>query len=308
MNDVALHDRFFKATLGRPDQLGAVLKAFLPPELAGPLDPASLVPLPTESVGEGLDSSLMDLAFSARFDGQDARIHLIVEHKSAPAPWVHVQLAHYLTGLWVRERKKGKPPSPLLPVVFYHGTRPWTLPQRLSEVLKPPAGLLSTTPDFSLPVIDAGRIDDDDIRRRLPDLQAILAMLSLKHIFEDAAVCLRLLLREIRDRNAPYGIIKPELDYVGGVHGLVRAQDMKRILDPIVKEEGMAQNIVDTWMEEWLQQGIQQGVQQGIRQEQDLVVRKLLERKMLPPDEIASLLEVAPEHVRQIAREIDPDS
>ncbi len=78
----------------------------------------------------------------------------------------------------------------------------------------------------------------------------------------------------------------------------------------------MAQNIVDTWMEEWLQQGvqqgirqgIQQGVQQGIRQEQDLVVRKLLERKMLPPDEIASLLEVAPEHVRQIAREIDPDS
>ena len=82
----------------------------------------------------------------------------------------------------------------------------------------------------------------------------------------------------------------------------------KRILDPIVKEEGMAQNIVDTWMEEWLQQGIQQGVQQGIQQEQDLVVRKLLERKILPPDEIASLLEVAPEHVRQIAREIDPDS
>ncbi len=75
---------------------------------------------------------------------------------------------------------------------------------------------------------------------------------------------------------------------------------MKRILGPIVNEEGMAQNIVDTWMEEWLQQ--------GIRQDQDLVVRILLERKMLSPDEIASFLEVGPEHVHQIAREIDPSS
>ena len=38
---------------------------------------------------------------------------LIVEHKSAPDPWVHVQLAHYLTGLWVRDRgRRGNRPPP----------------------------------------------------------------------------------------------------------------------------------------------------------------------------------------------------
>ncbi|MGC8530335.1 MAG: Rpn family recombination-promoting nuclease/putative transposase, partial [Leptospirillia bacterium] len=101
MNDVALHDRFFKSTLGHPDRLGKVLKAFLPREIAAALDPGSLVPLATESVGEGLDRSLMDLAFSGRFGGQEARIHLIVEHKSAPDPRTHFQINRYLGELWV---------------------------------------------------------------------------------------------------------------------------------------------------------------------------------------------------------------
>ena len=57
-------------------------------------------------------------------------------------------------------------------------------------------------------------------------------------------------------------------------------------------------------MEEWLQQGLQQGV----RQEQDLVARKLLERKLLSPEEIASLLEMETERVIEIARSLGRSS
>ena len=57
-------------------------------------------------------------------------------------------------------------------------------------------------------------------------------------------------------------------------------------------------------MEEWLQQG----VQQGVRQEQDLVARKLLERKLLSPEEIASLLEMETERVIEIARSLGRSS
>ena len=66
----------------------------------------------------------------------------------------------------------------------------------------------------------------------------------------------------------------------------------------------MAQSIVDTWMEEWLQQG----VQQGVRQEQDLVARKLLERHLLSPEEIASLLEMETDRVIEIARNLGRSS
>ncbi len=302
MNDVAIHDRFFKSTLGRPDRMGKVLKAFLPGEIATALDPESLVSLPTESVGEGLDASLMDLAFSARFGGRETRIHLIVEHKSTPDDGVHFQIAHYLCGLWVRERKEKRPLRPLLPILFYHGERPWPLPGRLSDVLKPPPELLAVTPEFLLPVIDLRRIEDEEIRSRFDDVEAVLALLSLKHIFDGIEHCVRLLLREIWERKAPYGILKPEMDYLGSMHGIHSPLEMKRILDPITKEVGMAQSLVDSWMEEWLQQGIQQGIQQGVRQNQEQVIRRLLERGGFSHEEIASLVNVDIVRVREIAK------
>ena len=325
MNDVAIHDRFFKSTLGRPDRMGKVLKAFLPGEIAAALDPGSLVSLPTESVGEGLDASLMDLAFSARFGGRETRIHLIVEHKSAPDEGVHFQIAHYLCGLWVRERKERRPLRPLLPILFYHGERPWPLPGRLSDVLMPPRELLAVTPDFLLPVIDLRRIEDEEIRRRFDDVEAVLALLSLKHVFDGIEHCARLLLREIWERQAPYGILKPEMDYLGIMYGILSPLEMKRILDPITKEVGMAQGLVDSWMAEWIQQGIQQGVQQGIqqgiqqgvqqgiqqgiqqgvqqgvRQTQDQMIRRLLVRGGFSHEEIASLVNVDIARVREMA-------
>ena len=62
----------------------------------------------------------MDLAFSARLkDSGTFRIHLVMEHKSAPDPRIHYQLVHYLTGLWIRQIRDGQEPLPVLPVLFY---------------------------------------------------------------------------------------------------------------------------------------------------------------------------------------------
>ncbi len=155
MNDVAIHDRFFKSTLGVPERLGSVLRAFLPPALGDRIEPDSLVPLPTESMGEALSPSFMDLAFAARLkDTGTFHIHLVLEHKSSPDPRIHYQLAHYLTGLWVRQIRADQEPLPILPVLFYHGKAPWTLPERLSGILLPPTILAPSCPDFSLSIID----------------------------------------------------------------------------------------------------------------------------------------------------------
>ena len=78
---------------------------------------------------------------------------------------------------------------------------------------------------------------------------------------------------------------------------------MKQILDTIAGEVGMAQSIVDTWMEEWLQQGIQQGVQQGARLKEGQIIRQLLNRGTFSPEEIASLVNVDIARVREIAED-----
>lgn len=282
--------------------MGSVLRAFLPPEIAEGFDPGSLVFLPTESMGEALGSSFMDLAFSARFEGQEVRIQIIVEHKSSPDSGVYLQVAHYATGLWVRNHREGRSPLPVLPVLFYHGARPWSIPARLSEVVGTPGFLKEWSPDFSLVVIDAGRIEDRDIRDRVEDMNGVLALLALKHIFGDPETCLRILVREIRARKASCDILKPELDYISSYRGITRPEELRALLDPIIVEEGMPANIVDTWMEEWIQKGIEQGIEQGIQKEQILVVRNLLEQGILTPEQIAAAVGVEPSRVREIAR------
>ena len=158
-----------------------------------------------------------------------------------------------------------------------------------------PGFLKEWSPDFSLVVIDAGRIEDRDIRDRVEDMNGVLA---LKYIFGDPETCLRILVREIRARKASCDILKPELDYISSYRGITRSEELRALLDPIIVEEGMPANIVDTWMEEWIQKGIEQGIQK----EQILVVRNLLEQGILTPEQIAAAVGVEPSRVREIAR------
>ena len=66
-------------------------------------------------MGEALGSSFMDLAFAACFEGQKVRIQIIVEHKSSPDSGVYLQVAHYATGLWVRNHREGRSPFQSFP-------------------------------------------------------------------------------------------------------------------------------------------------------------------------------------------------
>ncbi|MHB1607003.1 MAG: Rpn family recombination-promoting nuclease/putative transposase [Leptospirales bacterium] len=111
MGDVALHDSFFKATLGQTGPLSVLLKGSLPPDIVQALDFDSLCPVPTESVDDSLDRSFMDLAFSARLAGTEIRIYLVVEHKSSPDPETFLQLLRYMVALWMRNREGGRSPD-----------------------------------------------------------------------------------------------------------------------------------------------------------------------------------------------------
>ena len=147
------------------------------------------------------------------------------------------------------------------------------------------------------------RIDDREIQNRLEDLSAILALLALKHITDDLDRCLRILLREVRKRKAAYGILKPELAYLTSYHGITRPEDAVRTLVPIFREEGMAPNVINQMFEEATQKGVQQGIQQGAREEQDRVVRALLAKGLLSPEEIARILDLGLSRIQQIDRE-----
>ena len=110
-----------------------------------------------------------------------------------------------------------------------------------------------------------------------------------------------------------------------GVHHLDSTAELSRLVNTILKEEGMSQNVVELWMEELIQQGVQlgieqgiqqgiqqgvqqgiqqgvqQGVQQGIRITQDDNIRKLLGKGQLSVEQIALFLDLPTDHVRKVA-------
>ncbi len=72
-----------------------------------------------------------------------------------------------------------------MPVVLYHGERPWPADRALTGLLDLPPVLRDTLaphlPDFELLVDDLARRDDADIEARTRDALAVVALLLLKH-------------------------------------------------------------------------------------------------------------------------------
>jgi len=302
MGDVALHDKFFKATLGRTGSFSSLLRGFLPTEIVRDLDFDSLCPVPTESVEDSLDRSFMDLAFSARLSGTETRIYLLVEHKSSPDSETFLQLLRYMLALWTRDRKDGRPLTTILPLVFHHGKRRWNLPRRFADFMKTPEVLRSIALDFAPEVLDVGPIPDEKIREAIGDLDTLVPILALKHIFgslEEALVAVLPFFRSIEANGT-----QVVLNYLLGCHGIENPETLKKISEKLVKEEHMP-NVVDILIEEGLQKGRQEGLQEGLQKGQRDAVAKLLEKGILTPAQIASALDLDLSRILEIQEEVD---
>ncbi|MEC7523084.1 MAG: Rpn family recombination-promoting nuclease/putative transposase, partial [Myxococcota bacterium] len=132
------HDALFKRVFGDVERGGALLRSILPEDLAAVVDWSSLELRSGETVGAALRGLASDLVFSGSVDGQDVRFYLLLEHQSTPDPRMPLRMADYALRLW---HPQGQPVdgrlrlSPIVPVVVYHGARPWRVPLDLGEAL-----------------------------------------------------------------------------------------------------------------------------------------------------------------------------
>ena len=267
------HDVFFKQIFSQKEILANALTELRPADITRTMDVDTLVYLPGESVGEGLSrSTRADLLFSVSFGEREGRLAVILEHKSSPDPNVHFQILQMMVMGWMQHLREGKEPLPILPVIFYHGRRPWSLEDRFSSRMNIPNELVRNTPDFELLRIDLSMIDDDRIRS-MRHMMAAAALLSMKHVFEDPNRFFSLLVRFAQERAAPYDIIEKmvilALDYAGHVHKNIPERELFRMLTTVTEETGMlttTQKLQKIWIQEGRQEGIQEGIQEGLRE------------------------------------------
>ena len=107
-------------------------------------------------------------------------MYCLLEHKSWPDSRVAEQLLRYLTRIWsfiARETPELPLLPPIVPLVVYHGARPWSGPRRISERLEAGHDLRRLVLDFPYFVFDVGPVADEALSAH-PALRAGLASMK----------------------------------------------------------------------------------------------------------------------------------
>ncbi len=147
------HDALFRALLENPGQATTLLRDYLPKAFAARMTdtPAKLV----DGTYVDKDSRMTqsDRLFEVKLSGgSPALIYALLEHKSTPDPGTPLQLLGYMVRIWTRYA--GHKPARLrklpviLPMVFYHGRAPWTVPQVFGEMVQSDKDSAPFVPSF----------------------------------------------------------------------------------------------------------------------------------------------------------------
>jgi predicted transposase/invertase (TIGR01784 family) len=90
-------------------------------------------------VDEDLKRHASDLLYNVKLkSGGDARIVVLVDHKSGPEKWVALQLLRYQVQIWQEEKNDKADKLPVvIPVVLYHGRKKWRVSEHFSDLFPP---------------------------------------------------------------------------------------------------------------------------------------------------------------------------
>jgi hypothetical protein len=140
-----------------------LLHGFVPEPWVAEVDFATLTPVKGSYVSEGLRQRHDDVVWKVRLREQWLYIYVMIEFQSEPDPFMALRLLVYVGLLyrdllrWQELPADGRLP-PVLPMVLYHGTAPWTGAAAFQDLLTPaPSGLERYQPRFHYLLLDEER-------------------------------------------------------------------------------------------------------------------------------------------------------
>ncbi|QOI44935.1 Rpn family recombination-promoting nuclease/putative transposase (plasmid) [Leptospira interrogans serovar Canicola] len=158
------HDRLIRETLQDKEDAISFFKNSLPEKVIELLDLNRLELTQSSFISENLKEEQTDLLFQIPLkSGKKANVYLLFEHKSYLDEAVFSQLLGYISAIYKSQFKTDKKYSVVIPFVFYHGERTWTLGNSFQdrfilskneeEVFK------KYIPDFELELFDLSKVD-----------------------------------------------------------------------------------------------------------------------------------------------------
>jgi predicted transposase/invertase (TIGR01784 family) len=271
MADIAhSHDRFFRALLGIPAAAKALFRERLPRELVEELTDAPPEPVETTFVDSRLKRSSADGLYRLRLRSRSPLyVYSLVEHKSAPEPRLALQMLGYMVHAWQNEERQqgeGKKLPAIIPLVVYHGEKPWTVPASFRALVDLERSLWPKPLDFEMVVVDIGSMEDERLSRE-PALRAGLLGLKYATRGDRQSGQLRSVLEALK--RVP-SLVEPGLAYIMGTYSRVdRALLLGEVRKVMPEHEP---ELISIAAREWKDEGREEGREEGRR---DFLLRVL---------------------------------
>ncbi len=148
-----------------------MLRERLPPEIAALLDDRPPEHIAGSFVPAELREYRTDRLYRVRtVTGRPWFVHCIVEHKSAPDPWIGPQLLGYTVQIlewWKRTEAPGEaaPLPAVVSIVVYHGKAEWRVPLAFADTVGAGPEVRPWLVDFRYVLVDLGHIEDARLSR-----------------------------------------------------------------------------------------------------------------------------------------------
>lgn len=287
------HDRFFKAVFGRTEVAAEFLARYLPPGVATALDWGTLRAVKDSFLDPGLAQHPTDLLYEVDLHGGGiAYVDVLFEHKSYVEARIGLDLLRYRVRIWeqwLNAGHTGRLPV-IVPVVVYHGARPWRVSRRFADDVVDVPALRECVPDCVYYLIDLSRYRDEELRGAVI-LQT--ALLTLKYIFRDD-LRERLpeilgLLRDLEQSSSGLDYVITLLRYLaqGPSTERLNADELRRVATTVLSGGGQVMmTIAEQWLQEGFEKGIEKGISKGIEKGipvgEALLLRRQLTRRFGP--------------------------
>ena len=291
----SLHDAFFKEFFSRPEFAFELFKLVFSQEEMKIFDWPKLKP-----EKDSLQDKRADLVFSVplkRNSKTHIKIFILLEHKSSYQKALFIQLLHYQTILYQRSIEETGYPSPILPVVFYHGKTPWKWPLSYQETFfgelltQTPSLLQESMLNYSLKLLDMndpkiGKVFKDPEFKSRGALYLLKEIWGLKADVESIGKVLEINKDFFgKDDDLALSIVQYLLKGVSGMNEGLWGEVYKMGVAKGYFPEGgnymgIREYIKEEGIQEGLQKGLQKGRQEGLQKKQQELVLKMLQEKL----------------------------
>lgn len=153
--------------------------------------------------------------------------------------------------------------TPILPVVLYHGVRPWTVPTSILDCLDADPEVREWLRDLRYQVRDLGPMPYPE-RSLDPAVRAALGALCAVFVPDLSAADLTRILRDLPDGET---LERQVLIYIVRHYKITETMFREALTQAKPeREEALHMTVAQEWVQRGVEQGIQQGIQQGVQQ------------------------------------------